>query len=364
MRSRAALAAGAAALAGLAGGAAALAGCASTDVARPIGLVSDGLTAQDAAELAEAARCWNLRFGAQLVTGPEARALEQQVEVFYDDFTCTHTDAQYQPGIPGAIAVCPERYRDPDRYGLGFPITPFRLLSHEIGHALNIVGHPSKHGISPETGSPVMLAGGLDFVDMFKPVDVEMFAGANPGFTPAPACPQVTRLAIPGISGPIGRCACNEGELDISRSIAIVPYPGAAEFPRQALTAAAGCWNLRYGTRIEVPQAPELPDPELQVAYIAQPGSDCPAFEDLPGRILDGRAVTVCSQHVSLQDIGTILGLPYHGGLGEAPFRDETDAAFAEVYPGHPIACRDLRMDQQTGACACMDRPSVHIDER
>ena len=345
--------------AALAACAAALAACASTDVSRPIGLIVDGLTEPDAVELAEAARCWNLRFGTQLVTGPEGSTLDQQIEVFYDDFTCIRSYAQYQPGTPGAIAMCPERYRDPARYGLPIHITPFRILSHELGHALNIVGHPSKNDLS----GPVMLTGGPDFSAMFTKIDAAMFADANPDFTPPPRCPRVIRLALPGISGPIGHCTCDAGTLDISQPIAIVPYPGAEQFPRQELTAAAGCWNLRYGTHLVVPQSPAPPDPALQLAYLAPPELDCFNPRDFPGRHLDGRAVSVCGQGHPLQDIGTILGVPYSEQSGPAPFLAADDDAFARVYPDRQIACHDLRIDQQSGACTCVDPPSVYSND-
>lgn len=182
--------------------AAALAACSFTDVSRPIGLVVDGLSESDAANLAGAAECWNLRFGTQLVATSEAAALDQQIEVFYDDFTCVRSQGQYQAGMPGAIAICPERHW---RRGLfDSPFTMFSVLGHELGHALNIIGHPDSRFYL----NAVMQAGGPEQTDMFAPIDLEMFAEANPVFVPTPSCEQVIRSSRPGTDGEIGHCTC------------------------------------------------------------------------------------------------------------------------------------------------------------
>src|SRR5438105_6455666 len=114
-----------------------------TDVDRPIGVVSDGLDANDSAMLAEAAECWNLEFGTHFVTGDDARRVPQQVQAFYDQATCLlQTMAQVQDGTPARLAVCPEKYWDAFRGPYAGQVTPFRVLSHELGHVLNIIGHP------------------------------------------------------------------------------------------------------------------------------------------------------------------------------------------------------------------------------
>lgn len=196
MRSSAATAAAASACA------VALAACAFVDVSRPIGLVVDGLSEDDAANLAEAAECWNLRFGTQLVTTSEAAALDQQIEIFYDDFTCVNSQGQYQAGMPGAIAICPQRYWRRGIFEL--PVSLFSVLGHELGHALNIIGHPDPRYVR----DAVMQAGGPEQTDMFAPVDLEMFAEANPEFVLTASCERVIRSSRPGTDGEIGHCTC------------------------------------------------------------------------------------------------------------------------------------------------------------
>jgi hypothetical protein len=186
----------------IAAAAVALAACSFTDVSRPIGLVVDGLSESDAANLAEAAECWNLRVGTQLVATSEAAALEQQIEVFYDDFTCVNSHGQYQAGMPGAIALCPQRYWRRGIFDL--PFTLFSVVGHELGHALNIIGHPDPR----YHRNAVMQAGGPEQADMFAPIDLEMFTEANPDFVPTASCERVIRSSRPGTDGEIGHCTC------------------------------------------------------------------------------------------------------------------------------------------------------------
>jgi hypothetical protein len=190
VRSDRAAAGAAVALAGV------LAGCRITDLERPIGLLADGLDELDRANLEEAAACWNLRFGTRFVVGDEAAAAEQHVEAFYDELTCVHTAAQVQSGWPHALAICPlgltRRFGD----------FMFRVLSHELGHVLNIVGHP-------DDPAAVMQRGGELQDDMFLPVDVMMFGDANPGFLAVASCARVVRSTRPD-DDRVSRCVCED----------------------------------------------------------------------------------------------------------------------------------------------------------
>jgi hypothetical protein len=336
----------------------ACAGCPIMDAERPIGVVSDGLSDVDAANLAEAAQCWNLEFGTQFVVGAEGASVEQQVVAFYDKQTCLHAAAQVQTGWPDSLAVCPQKYwgADLQRYGV-LSASPFRVLSHEIGHVLNIVGHP-------DAPYAVMQGGGYTFQPMFDDADRDVFRDANPDFVPASPCQQVTRSVQRGTHGTVGHCACDTGPFDLSRPIAIVPAPEIESLRVADLVAAAGCWNLRYGTTLAVRPA-EAGD---QVAYLE-------AIED--GCLLDSRSelsvardgdeVLLCtlSKHTGtpmypgsyypgpMEDVGRLLGVEYTGYSPRPPFTEADDREFAKVYPGRALGCSRIVRDETTGVCSC-----------
>jgi hypothetical protein len=168
------------------------AGCVYTDVNRPIALVVKDLDDSDAANLIEAAKCWNLEFGTHFVWGDAARSEPQQVEVFYDDQQCLTVEpsgdslGQMQAGWPESIALCPERYW-PMFPATPYPLpTPFRILSHELGHVLNIIQHP-------DDGLAVMRGGGFPETWMFAQADRNSFRDANPEFPVEKACGGVLR---------------------------------------------------------------------------------------------------------------------------------------------------------------------------
>lgn len=340
--------------------AAALTGCTFTDATRPIGVVSDGLSPVDAANLAEAAQCWNLEFGTRLVTSPEAAGLDQQVVVFYDRATCLTGIAQTQDGWPHSIAMCPERYwsglETPGPYGLSgsyydLSPTPFRVLSHELGHVLNIIGHPSDP-------FAVMMGGGYPRADMFRPIDREWFAGANPGFTPHRQCARVVRSVAAGTDGRVGHCACDDSRgPDPARPLSFVIGAGFEDGKAMALANAAQCWNLRYGTALAV-RSPELGD---QVVHVDPWTSTCVDFvRDRDGGLLCSPTQAEISADFYLRqqryDIGQVFGVVVRGDADTA-FLDAEDARFESRYPGMPIRCHQLQVDPVTGACSCEDPP-------
>ena len=317
-----------------------LAGCAYTSLDEPIGVVSRDLSDEDAANLAESAACWNLEFGTSYVTGDAARVVPQQVQGFYDEQTCLSTVAQTQVGMPSSIAVCPERYWagiEPGVYGA--QITPFRVLSHELGHELNIVGHP-------DAPFAVMLGGGLDFTAMFAAADHQMFDGANPDWTGTSPCREVIRSIRPFTRGAIGHCACDTGPLDVTRRITLVlPPDDTADAP--ALADAAQCWSLRYG---------------LDVVAGADDGGQAVDLDrgcGLGVRVQDGPRALVCARlgytdvFGPMRDVADALGTDYEG-TPDGRFDPDDDATLADTYPGVHVACTRLVRDPG-GACTCRD---------
>lgn len=330
----------------------ALGGCMLTDPARPIGLVARDLSETDATSLASAARCWNLEFGTRLVVGDEARPVEQQVDVFYDRFTCLSAEGRVQGGWPASLALCDERYRTYDR-DTSPADTSFRVLSHELGHLLNIVGHP-------DDDSAVMGSGGAITQPMFRPVDLERFDDANPGFTSTSSCTRVVRVSREGAGGrPVERCAC-EGEadaFDLDRSIAVVPPASFSAIMTDQLAAAAACWNLRYGTQITVGASA----PDAQTAYVERtsgrcwllgPGKrSCRFQEDDAAYVyIDQSVINSAPSAMWQRAIGRVIGVDV--GLLDP----DTETAFAARFPGHPVRCRTLMVDG-AGACTCGDPP-------
>ena len=308
-------------------------GCRMTDIDAPIGIVIRDLSANDAANVLEAARCWNLEFGTQFVTGAE----NQQVEAFYDELTCAHAQAQVQAGWPIRLALCPPPYRSP-------LYTPFRVVSHELGHVLNIIGHPD----DPQA---TMSAGGLVFSPMFKPVDRDLFAAANEGFVGVERCAgDVIRAIQPGSNARIGHCICNDQDrLDPAQPIHVELGTFSAEYIAE-LAGAIGCVNLRYATSLElVPPDTAITGPHAWIENAGATTENC----YFPKRFQEGDQVFVCSasspsttRHRPDQDIGNVLGITLTGS-----FPDD-DQAFLDGFGREPIGCRNILRDP-TGVCTC-----------
>jgi hypothetical protein len=162
-----------------------LAGCQITDVEQPIALVPDGLAADHVAMLAEAALCWNLRFGTQIAIGA-ADDVPQRVDVFFDEHTCIAADgmgARVQAGWPEKLAICPLQYWPAWTHD---HVTLFEVLAHELGHVLNIVGHPDEEWVTMTNGTSIG-------EPMFAAADIAWFRDANPDYVIVPACGEVRK---------------------------------------------------------------------------------------------------------------------------------------------------------------------------
>jgi len=307
-----------------------LLGCRMSELDAPIGIVMRDLSDQDAENLVESARCWNLELGTQFVVGPD----EQQVEAFYDKFTCSHgAAAQVQAGWPMRIAICPQEYWVTDQ-------EPFRVLSHELGHVANIIGHP-------DNSLAVMRSGGYPFTPMFTEVDRQMFADANPGFAGVDRCDGVVRRAVrPGTNATIGHCVCDREEpLDLDQSISIV-LGGYPETYVSRFQAALDCTNLRYGTQLVLDDSASTP----QRAYVRPPGTD--SCDGARKRLQEHGTVYVCSPASNGSTlfpyvaIGEVLGIWLSGNW----ITDDPELA---KLGRAPIGCTDIVRDEVTGVCMC-----------
>jgi hypothetical protein len=314
----------------------ALAGCEYTDAERAIALHFDGISDAHRTAFVEAATCWNLQFGTKFTLDQAP----QVVEIFYDDATCLTAVAQVQPGTPSRLGVCPERYWDAVLPHGGVYIAgvdAFRIFSHELGHVLNIIGHPNDP-------SAVMRSGGFEGVDMFRPSDIAMFADFNADHAIAPQCTHVLREHVPGTTTP--HCACDDGtRLDPVRPIAVSFTPEVLPGEIDAIATALTCWNLRYGLDLRV----------------RPPG---------PG---DQRILMDHDTYTPFNDRGTFIaggGGPYGGAMAQVaraldmyypfhaptqPFTAADDAAFARRYH-QGVACRTIAVGS-VGVCRCAPSP-------
>lgn len=157
----------------------ALAGCPTLDVSEPIALVpGDDWTAVERGALAEAAECWNMRFGTRLSVGA-SDTIMQQTTFEFSDFVCHIALARTETMYPVQVFVCPTHYSwtmKSERLR-----NLFIVLLHELGHVLNI----RKHATAPDA----IMAGGLG--GKFHEQDVELFREANQEFQPRPRCTPV-----------------------------------------------------------------------------------------------------------------------------------------------------------------------------
>lgn len=173
-----------------------LAGCPALDAGQPIALVpDDDWTAHERSILTNAAECWNLEFGTQLSVGA-SDAIMQQVEVKYSDFVCIYAAGRTEVTLPVSVHICPSKYFFADHSSKTAFF--FSVLTHELGHVLNIRPHADGEG-------SVMSQG--DFHDygylpqVFSAEDHALFEEWNEGFQGSPSCRvEISEAYLPGCS--------------------------------------------------------------------------------------------------------------------------------------------------------------------
>jgi hypothetical protein len=298
-------------------------GCAYTDLGRPLAIHVDEVSEDDAANIEEAARCWNLKFGTHLQIGGEA---DQVIEAFYDNQTCLTAVAQFQPGTPGRLAICPHRYWNTvlAQQGLHTYLfaREFRVFSHELGHALNIIGHPS-------VAIAVMREGGDEGREFFHRVDEEMFREFNPDWNIVSPCTSITRSHRAFTE--IGRCFCaGVDELDLDRPIAVQPDPNFDPARVAKIADAATCWNVRYGLQLAV----RTPAPDDQILAIE-------SETDVP-----------------MSAIALAFGSSWSSSTGRTQvFLPIDDMTFQKAHPTAHVVCQNVASVDPLfgGPCSCLD---------
>jgi len=179
-------------------------GCARFDPGETIQLIPDSTWTDSQVEtLAQAASCWNLRFGVQFEVAPEATA-SQVVNVELNDFTCLTSAGRFTPGQVAQIDLCPPAHWPSPMDDLD--VAMFAVLVHELGHAAGI----RDEGKLPES---VM---GFNFAAQYPPLlqireaftdeDRDLLLGATPDFDEAPTCNDRTVLVGDDTTG--RACGC------------------------------------------------------------------------------------------------------------------------------------------------------------
>jgi hypothetical protein len=186
-----------------------LAGCHTLDISQPIALVPDSTFDEtDRQILGAAASCWNDEFGTDLrVPAPhESSGVVQQVQVGYLELVCAFAAGRTETTLPVRISICPLHYLLDPRHHQGNETVRgalFIVLTHEIGHALNILPHA-------EGPRAVMSAGGSLYpgawVDWFDLEDRALLLESNPGFVPSSRCPSGHVRILADVDPP--RCEC------------------------------------------------------------------------------------------------------------------------------------------------------------
>lgn len=152
------------------------AACNTLDASRPIAILpAADFTPQEKEVLQNAADCWNMQFGTQLVVDG-AHDPEQTIDVVFSDFVCGSNIARTDPWLPVRISLCKDYFADDG----------FKIALHELGHALNIWDHAD----DPQT----VMGKGLDYPSgfTFADADCTLFYAANPDMPRTIACGSVT----------------------------------------------------------------------------------------------------------------------------------------------------------------------------
>jgi hypothetical protein len=171
-------------------------GCPALDAGQPIALVpDDDWTAHERSILTKAAECWNMEFGTQMSVGA-SDSIMQQVEVKYSDFVCIYAAGRTEVTLPVSVHICPSKYFfDNHTSKTGFF---FSVLTHELGHVLNIRPHADDPG-------SVMSQGDLHdygyIPESFSDEDHALFEAWNEGFEGVQKCRvKISEIVQPGCS--------------------------------------------------------------------------------------------------------------------------------------------------------------------
>lgn len=188
-----------------------LAGCHTLDVSRAIALVPDeSFGSVERQILGAAADCWNDELGVDLRVDRDAdedvtRGVLQQVRVGYLDFVCAFAAGRTENTLPVRISICPIRYMMPKSGASSTYLNGalFIVLTHELGHVLNILPHA-------EDERAVMASGGslypYSWARAFAEEDRALFREGNPDFVPRSRCPSGKVRIVAAASAP--RCEC------------------------------------------------------------------------------------------------------------------------------------------------------------
>jgi hypothetical protein len=181
------------------------AACNTLDPSRPIAIFTTGLGPDTEESLSNAAECWNMQFDTQLALGG-AHDPGQTIEVAPSDFACLYAAGRTEPWLPVSIAICDQL----DTYPRW---VTFRVLLHELGHALNI----RLHSADPDAD---MYPGFDSLLTRFADDDCARFYDANPSMPRKLACGAVSIDwdVVPGCSvSPSGSSSAG------SRSVPVPP---------------------------------------------------------------------------------------------------------------------------------------------
>jgi hypothetical protein len=153
------------------------AACNTLDVSRPIAILATDLPPGTEEALSNAAECWNLQFGTQLTMGgPHDPG--QTIDVTPSDFVCAEEAwGRTDPWLPVHISIC-------DQLPEFAWWLPFRIVIHELGHALNIRPH------SPDPKA--IMSSSDNFPSRFAEDDCARFYEANPDMPRQLACGAVS----------------------------------------------------------------------------------------------------------------------------------------------------------------------------
>jgi hypothetical protein len=167
--------------------------CATFDVDEPIAIVPSGELDEDqVTAIAEAAQCWNGRFGTHLVVAGSGEEV-QEVSVGFSESVCIYASGRTETTIPVQVNLCDtEIYEELGLFNF--------VVLHELGHVLNI----RTHADDPDA---VMAQNQEAFPHGFTDDDERLLLDANPGFEPV-ECPGYGVASSSGY--PYSRCECAE----------------------------------------------------------------------------------------------------------------------------------------------------------